>query len=89
MPDNVINQDDIDEFMLKRMKTMSLKNKPIRFCDNPEQEELGLVEAESSTTLLIRVIREGKSRPIFRNKDSIKITEIYPFEYGPERTNRC
>ena len=61
---------------------MSLKNKPIRFCDNPGQEELGLVEAESSTTLLIRVIRDGKSIRIFRNRDSIKITEIYPFEFS-------
>ena len=61
---------------------MFLKNKPIRFCDNPGQEELGLVTAESSDMLLIRVFRDGISRPIFRNKDSIKITEIYPFEFG-------
>jgi len=61
---------------------MALKNKPIRFCDSSGKEELGLVQLERQDSYIIRVFRDEIRYSIFPKKTSIKITEVFPFEFS-------
>lgn len=65
---------------------MSLKNKPIRFLDRIGTENLGVVVSEQGTHYLIRqkLKVEGKEKTFstYFRKTSIKITEVFPFEFS-------